>query len=35
MVLLHTVVSGKSRKIVNILQSQSAGLVAQHSEQTH
>jgi biopolymer transport protein ExbB len=32
MVLLHTVVSGKSRKIVNILQSQSAGLVAQHSE---
>ena len=35
MVLLHTVVSGKSRKIVNILQSQSAGLVAQHSEQSH
>ena len=35
MVLLHTVVSGKSRKIVNILQSQSAGLVAQHSEQNH
>ncbi len=35
MVLLHTVVSGKSRKIVNILQSQSAGLVAQHSERTH
>jgi len=34
MVLLHTVVSGKSRKIVNILQSQSAGLVAQHSEQS-
>ena len=34
MVLLHTVVSGKSRKIVNILQSQSAGLVAQHSERT-
>ncbi|MDH3616369.1 MAG: MotA/TolQ/ExbB proton channel family protein [Gammaproteobacteria bacterium] len=33
MVLLHTVVSGQSRKIVNILQSQSAGLVAQHSEQ--
>ena len=32
MVLLHTVVSGKSRKIVNILQSQSAGLVAEHSE---
>ena len=35
MVLLHTVVSGKSRKIVNVLQSQSAGLVAQHSERTH
>ncbi|MBT8102224.1 MAG: MotA/TolQ/ExbB proton channel family protein [Gammaproteobacteria bacterium] len=35
MVLLHTVVSGQSRKIVNILQSQSAGLVAQHSEKTH
>jgi len=35
MVLLHTVISGKSRKIVNILQSQSAGLVAQHSEQSH
>ena len=32
MVLLHTVVSGQSRKIVNVLQSQSAGLVAQHSE---
>ncbi len=34
MVLLHTVVSGKSRKIVNVLQSQSAGLVAQHSERS-
>jgi len=32
MVLLHTIVSGQSKKIVNILQSQSAGLVAQHSE---
>jgi biopolymer transport protein ExbB len=32
MVLLHTVVSGQSRKIVNIIQSQSAGLIAQHSE---
>ncbi|MBT5861558.1 MAG: MotA/TolQ/ExbB proton channel family protein [Gammaproteobacteria bacterium] len=32
MVLLHTAVSGQSRKIINILQSQSAGLVAQHSE---
>ena len=35
MVLLHTVVSGQSRKIINILQSQSAGLVAKHSEQQH
>ena len=35
MVLLHTIVSGQSRKIVNILQSQSAGLVAQHSESQH
>ena len=34
MVLLHTVVSGQSRKIVNIIQSQSAGLVAQHSERS-
>lgn len=34
MVLLHTIVSGQSRKIVNILQSQSAGLIAQHSERT-
>ncbi|MCH8116532.1 MAG: MotA/TolQ/ExbB proton channel family protein [Proteobacteria bacterium] len=35
MVLLHTVVSGQSRKIINILQSQSAGLVARHSESHH
>jgi len=32
MVLLHTIVSGQSRKVINILQSQSAGLVAEHSE---
>ncbi len=32
MVLLHTIVSGQSRKIINIIQSQSAGIVAQHSE---
>jgi len=31
-VLLHTVVSGKSRRIINVLQEQSAGIVAQHSE---
>ena len=33
MVLIHTLVSGQSRKIVNILHSQSAGIIAQHSEQ--
>ena len=32
MVLIHTLVSGQSRKIVNILQSQSAGMVATHAE---
>lgn len=35
MVLLHTIVSGQSRRIINILQSQSAGLVAEHSEAHH
>jgi biopolymer transport protein ExbB len=35
MVLLHTLVSGQSRKIINILQSQSAGIVANHSESKH
>ena len=35
MALLHTIVSGQSRKVINILQSQSAGLVAQHSEASH
>ena len=34
MVLLHTIVSGQSRKIINILQSQSAGMIAQHSEKS-
>ncbi len=32
MVLIHTLVSGQSRKIINILHSQSAGMVASHSE---
>ena len=32
MVLIHTLVSGQSRKIINIINSQSAGIVAQHSE---
>jgi biopolymer transport protein ExbB len=34
MVLIHTLVSGQSRKIVNIIQSQSAGIVATHSEKS-
>jgi len=32
MVLLHTIVSGSSRKVISIIQSQSAGLIAEHSE---
>jgi biopolymer transport protein ExbB len=32
MVLLHTVVSGRSRHILTVLQEQSAGLVAARSE---
>jgi biopolymer transport protein ExbB len=32
MVLIHTIVSGQSRKIINIISSQSAGIVAEHSE---
>ena len=32
MVLLHTVVSGSSRKVINVIQSQSAGLIAEHNE---
>ena len=31
-VLLHTLVSGRSRRIVHILQEQSAGMIAEHSE---
>ena len=34
MVLLHTVVSGQSRKVINVIQSQSAGIIAQHSERS-
>ena len=33
-VLLHTIVSGRSRMIVQVLQEQSAGLVAEQSEKT-
>jgi biopolymer transport protein ExbB len=32
MVLLHTLVSGRSRRIVQVLQEQSAGIIAQHAE---
>ena len=31
-VLLHTIVSGRSKKIIHILEEQSTGLVAQHTE---
>ena len=33
MVLLHTLVSGRSRRIVQVLQEQSAGIIAAHAEQ--
>lgn len=32
MVLIHTLVSGQSKRIINILHSQSAGIIAQHAE---
>ena len=34
-VLLHTIVSGRSRQITQILQEQSAGIVAEQSEKNH
>ncbi|TVQ48793.1 MAG: energy transducer TonB [Gammaproteobacteria bacterium] len=34
-VLLHTVVSGRSKRILHVLNEQSAGIVAQHSEAEH
>jgi biopolymer transport protein ExbB len=34
-VLLHTIVSGRSREITQILQEQSAGIVAEQSEKNH
>jgi biopolymer transport protein ExbB len=34
-VLLHTVVSGRSKRIIHVLQEQSAGIVATHSEASH
>ncbi|MFK8053544.1 MAG: MotA/TolQ/ExbB proton channel family protein [Woeseiaceae bacterium] len=35
MVLLHTVLSGRARRLLSILQEQSAGLIAEHSEAAH
>ena len=35
MVLLHTVLSGRAKRLVNILEEQSAGLIAEHSEAAH
>lgn len=35
MVLLHTLLAGRSRRIINILQEQSAGIIAEHSEAQH
>lgn len=32
MVLLHTLVSGRSKRIVQVLQEQSAGIIAEHAE---
>jgi biopolymer transport protein ExbB len=32
MVLLHTLVSGRSKRIVQVLQEQSAGILAEHAE---
>ncbi len=34
MVLIHTLVSGQSKKIINIINSQSAGIIATHSEKS-
>jgi len=31
-VLLHTLVSGRSKRIVQVLQEQSGGIIASHSE---
>ncbi|MEO1326597.1 MAG: MotA/TolQ/ExbB proton channel family protein, partial [Pseudomonadota bacterium] len=35
MVLLHTVLSGRAKSLLGILQEQSAGLIAEHSEAAH
>ena len=31
-VLLHTVVTGRSRRIIDVLERESAGIVAEHAE---
>ena len=35
MVLLHTVLAGRAKRLVGVLQEQSAGLIAEHSEAAH
>lgn len=35
MILLHTFLNGRSRRVLSILQEQSAGLIAEHSEKAH
>ncbi len=35
MVLLHTYLNGRSRRVLSILQEQSAGMIAEHSERSH
>ena len=34
LVLLHTLISDKSRELIDILEEQSAGIIARHAEQT-
>ena len=34
-VLLHTVVNGRSQRIIHVLNEQATGIVAEHSERTH
>ena len=35
MVLLHTYLNGRSKRVLSILQEQSAGMIAEHSERSH
>ena len=34
-VLLHTVVNGRSQRIIHVLNEQATGIVAEHSERAH